>query len=589
MTTWDFEALLEQASTEALRQVIRGLVYERSIPSIEVCKRCKAAIQVDEDNPPKDGSGSMFELDGYLDLKYLSSGGFGVVAHGRMAHHENEKVAIKRMPLQDWQNAVRLIREIFYMINLDHPNVCNIIDVQFYSEYLFLMTPLCEPGSLNTFAPSSSSEVKIILTGMYCGLEYLHHMRICHRDVKPDNIFVHRVEDGSGKRPKVLVADLGMARLNVSKSKTGANEMCTANYIAPELLKGIAYDYPADVWASAVTVWEFVVTVGKSMPTWVLFPSCTAGTRRHYQQSVALVEKSDKWAQNRWKALDKCVAKNEALFGSAEIPTILGRCLKIIPEERPTISEILRDFRDSLDVETSTLAMGSTCGPYPESEQGLCFESFQEDLAKMPSADYRMRKIRMQLREFQGIMKRRRSWCYSPSPSITSIYVPKRPRDGEEYTPTNKHPNTSTENCSYPNKRHAALSREGHGGGNPNGGWTLARALEREGLPPCTTGTHRGYEKQGKTTTATTSTSPEREMPRTPISVPPAPHMLEPMTSPHTPPRHITYRLPVTPPTIAPHHHHHHHRAAGTGSPQTHMVTYGTPHHHIHVSSMGAS
>lgn len=524
MATWDFEGHLEKTNAEALRQVLRGLVYERVVSSMEICKRCKAAVHIDDSLPRTERP--IFQLEGYADLKYLSSGGFGVVAQGRMVN-SNEKVAIKRMPLEGWQNAVRLIREIFYMINLDHPNVCNIIDVQFYSEYLFLVTPLCQPGSLTTFIPSDAAEVKMILTGMYCGLEYLHHAGVCHRDVKPDNIFVHRVaEDEYGRRrPKVLVADLGMARLSVSKSHTIANEMCTPNYLAPELLKGIAYDYPADVWASAVTVFEFVVTVGKTMPSWVLFPSCTAGTRRHYDQSVALVEKSDTWGQNRWKMLNKCLSKHDALFANAEIPTILSRCLKISPEERPTVSELLHEFRYSLDVESSIHHMRSTCGPYSESEQGICFESFQEDLAKMPSAQYRMRKIRMQLGDFQDLMKRRRRCSWS-TPSTPSIY--KRVRSDDS---------PSSENCAS-NKRHTALPlRTPHGTGSQPPHHTSSSCLKSP-IRGASTSTLR----------PTLSSSGEREVPGTPVSVPPA-RMRDPSAdmTPKTPPRNISYRLPVTP------------------------------------------
>ena len=84
-------------------------------------------------------------------------------------------------------------------------------------------------------------------------LGYLHSKNTLYRDLKPENI---------------LIGDDGYLCLNnfiLSKqAKTGEllNSFCgTAEYLAPEMLKGSGHSFPIDWWALGILTYEMIVGI----------------------------------------------------------------------------------------------------------------------------------------------------------------------------------------------------------------------------------------------------------------------------------------------------------------------------------------
>jgi len=74
------------------------------------------------------------------------------------------------------------------------------------------------------------------------GIHFLHSKQIWHRDIKPDNIFLHGMQ--------LVLGDLGLARNqqpNLNKSLSFG--FGTIYYIAPEVIKGFKnYTEKIDIW-----------------------------------------------------------------------------------------------------------------------------------------------------------------------------------------------------------------------------------------------------------------------------------------------------------------------------------------------------
>ena len=85
---------------------------------------------------------------------------------------------------------------------------------------------------------------------MVLALEHLHASGIIHRDLKPENILI----DTSGH---IVLTDFGLAK--EMKDDDAATTICGTNeYMAPEMIRGQAYNQAVDWWALGALVYEMV-------------------------------------------------------------------------------------------------------------------------------------------------------------------------------------------------------------------------------------------------------------------------------------------------------------------------------------------
>ena len=103
------------------------------------------------------------------------------------------------------------------------------------------------------FIPNEEA-LRQITKGVLVGLEYLHSQNICHRDIKPDNIMVHR------RTNAVKLIDFGISKKTYQRG--ARREMLTVIgtplYFAPEMLLGGGYDERVDLWALGITLFQKV-------------------------------------------------------------------------------------------------------------------------------------------------------------------------------------------------------------------------------------------------------------------------------------------------------------------------------------------
>ncbi len=173
------------------------------------------------------------------------------------------EVALKILHVE-WQRnrmAARVEQEARAAAKLHHPSVVSIYDVgSLDSGSPFAVMEYLRGQSLRQLLERSGrlipEDALSTLLPVLDALAAAHERGIIHRDIKPDNIFVCRL-DRNIVEPKVV--DFGVARLEDYDPKlTVAGTLVgTPAYMAPEQIVGDPELTPAvDVWGIGVTLYE---------------------------------------------------------------------------------------------------------------------------------------------------------------------------------------------------------------------------------------------------------------------------------------------------------------------------------------------
>jgi serine/threonine protein kinase len=202
------------------------------------------------------------EFGRYELLEFLGSGGMSDVF---VAVHKGlrKRMALKllRSELRNDALAVRrFLREGECAARVSHPNVVHVTDVGTEQGAPFLVMELLEGQSLEEKLEREgplSLEVAIdILLPVLDGVSAIHEGGVLHRDLKPGNIFLVKLKDGSVV-PKVV--DFGIATLKERGGVTGElGPIGTPHYMSPEQARGTAIDLRTDVYSLASTLFEMI-------------------------------------------------------------------------------------------------------------------------------------------------------------------------------------------------------------------------------------------------------------------------------------------------------------------------------------------
>ena len=201
-------------------------------------------------------------------LNLLGCGSAGAV-YSAMDHVRGERVAVKMLHeglARSPEHVARFEREARAASSIGHSSVVKVLDIgRDERNCLFLVLELLEGEGL-FFAISSGrltvGDIVEIGRQLLGALAAAHARGIVHRDVKPENLFLH--EKKTGERV-LIVLDLGLAK--ILADVTGAPEprefstekdswVGTVRYAAPEQAWGTDVDGRLDIYALGVVAYE---------------------------------------------------------------------------------------------------------------------------------------------------------------------------------------------------------------------------------------------------------------------------------------------------------------------------------------------
>ncbi|KAI4460446.1 serine/threonine-protein kinase stk11 [Holotrichia oblita] len=170
---------------------------------------------------------------------------------------------LRRIPNGE-QNVQREIRLLKLLKGDKHKNICNLVDILYneQKQKMYLVMEYCV-GSLQSLLDSTPSkrfpfyQAHGYFTQLIDGLEYLHGMRIVHKDIKPGNLLLTLGGE-------LKISDLGVAETIdlFAEDDTCHNGQGSPAFQPPEIANGLECfpGYKVDIWSAGVTLYN--VTTG---------------------------------------------------------------------------------------------------------------------------------------------------------------------------------------------------------------------------------------------------------------------------------------------------------------------------------------
>ncbi|MFC9496769.1 protein kinase [Streptomyces sp. NPDC056975] len=242
-------------------------------------------------------------------------------AEAAVAGQPGETVAIKVLKEElanDADVVMRFLRERSVLLRLTHPNIVRTRDLVVEGELLALVMDLIEGPDLHRYlrenGPFSPVAASLLTAQVADALAASHADGVVHRDLKPANVLLK--QNGGEMHP--MLTDFGIARLADSPGLTRTHEFVgTPAYVAPESAEGRPQTSAVDIYGAGILLYELVT--GR--------PPFSGGSALEvlHQHLSAEPRRPSTVPDPLWTVIERCLRKN--------------------PEERPSAENLARGLR----------------------------------------------------------------------------------------------------------------------------------------------------------------------------------------------------------------------------------------------------
>ncbi|NXJ99384.1 KGP2 kinase, partial [Corythaixoides concolor] len=186
----------------------------------------------------------------------LGVGGFGRV---ELVKVKNENIAfamkcIKKRHVVDTKQQEHIYSEKKILEQTCSPFIVKLYRTFKDSKYVYMLLEACLGGELWSLLRDRGSfdeaTTKFCVGCVTEAFDYLHHIGIIYRDLKPENLIL----DAEGY---IKLVDFGFAKKIESGQKTWT--FCgTPEYVAPEVILSKGHDFSVDFWSLGILVYELL-------------------------------------------------------------------------------------------------------------------------------------------------------------------------------------------------------------------------------------------------------------------------------------------------------------------------------------------
>ncbi|CAO3613372.1 unnamed protein product [Cunninghamella echinulata] len=221
--------------------------------SKEHCRKKKLELSKDYIAEP---SKYKVNKDHFDTLCVLGRGAFGKVYLVKHQQHQQlfaMKVLKKASLVVHGKRSNQIKTERQILEEVRHPFIVKLYYAFQTNDELHMLLTYCVGGELfrhlNHEGMFSESMARFYAAELILALDHLHSLGIIYRDLKPENCLL----DDQGH---VVLTDFGLSKVSM-EGKT--NTICgTIEYMAPEILMGLEYDYVVDWWSLGILIYDML-------------------------------------------------------------------------------------------------------------------------------------------------------------------------------------------------------------------------------------------------------------------------------------------------------------------------------------------
>ena len=207
--------------------------------------------------------------------------------------------------------------EIYILKQVNHPNIIKLYEIKQTLNNFYLVFDLCNGGGLSNCLekymkqnkkPFTQEIAQSIIRQLVLGLQYLHHNKILHRDLKLDNVLIHfNTEEDKNNfnllKAQVKIIDFGFARY-LENDSLAQSVLGSPINMDPQILakmrkidnnQSFGYDQKADIWSLGTICYEMLIGV----------PPFDATS---YEELVSKIQKGDYKIPNNLKLSKEAIS-----------------------------------------------------------------------------------------------------------------------------------------------------------------------------------------------------------------------------------------------------------------------------------------